>query len=175
MKILGTIINNQLSWDSNCKVIIKKVNMRMQLIRELKTFGATISEMVHFWTLFCRSILEQSCVIWGTSLTKENKEDLERTQKTFSKLVLREKYKNYENALIILNLETLEQRRIELCRRFAKNGIMNNTLNDLFPLNNKKHRMNNRKQNIYKVNFANTNRLKSGSVISMQKLLNEEQ
>ena len=83
--------------------------------------------------------------------------------------------KNYENALIILNLETLEQRRIELCRRFARNGIINNTLNDLFPLNNKIHRMNNRKHEIYKVNFANTNRLKNGSVISIQKLLNEEQ
>ena len=52
---------------------------------------------------------------------------------------------------------------------------MNNTLNDLFPLNNKKHRMNDRKQETYKVNFANTNRLKNGSIIAMQKLLNEEQ
>ena len=52
---------------------------------------------------------------------------------------------------------------------------MNNTLKDLFPLNQKKHIMNNRNQEKYKVNFANTNRLKNSSVITMQKLLNEEQ
>ena len=58
--------------------------------------GAKMHEMVHLWILFCRSVLEQSCVVWGTSLTQENLEDLERTQKTFAKLVLKEKYKNYE-------------------------------------------------------------------------------
>ena len=73
MKILGTIINNQLSWDENCHEIIKKVNSRMQLIRELKSFGASNQEMSHFWILFCRSVLEQSCVVWGSSLTQENR------------------------------------------------------------------------------------------------------
>ena len=95
MKILGTVINTRLSWDANCSEILRKVNARMQLIRELQSFGASNEEMVHFWTLFCRSVLEQSCVVWGTSLTQENNEDLERTQKTFSKLVLKEKYKDY--------------------------------------------------------------------------------
>ena len=113
-------------------------------------------------------------MVWGPSLTKENKDDLERTQKSFAKLVLKEKYKNYEDALIILNLETLEKRRTMLCRRFAKNGIINKTLQDLFPLNNKKHIMNNRYQEKYKIDFANINRLKNSSVIAMQKLLNEE-
>ena len=83
MKILGTIINTQLSWDDNCSAIITKVNARMQLIRELQNFGASSEDMTHFWILFCRSVLEQSCVVWGTSLTLENKNDLERTQKTF--------------------------------------------------------------------------------------------
>ena len=174
MKILGTVINNQLSWDENCNEIIKKVNSRMQLIRELKNFGASIEEMTHFWTLFCRSVLEQSCVVWGSSLTQENKDNLERTQKTFAKLVLKEKYKNYELALNILNLETLENRRTILTKRFAVNGIMNNTLTDLFPLNKKKHEMKKRKPDLYKVNFANTERLKNASVITMQKLLNQE-
>ena len=174
MKILGTTINNQLTWDDNCNEIIKKVNSRMQLIRELQSFGASIEEMVHFWTLFCRSVLEQSCVVWGSSLTKENIENLERTQKTFSKMVLREKYKNYENALTILNLDTLENRRTELTRRFAENGIINNTLNDLFPTNNRKHKMNIRSEEKFKVNFANTDRLKKASVITMQKLLNQQ-
>ena len=174
MKILGTIINTQLSWDDNCSAIITKVNARMQLIRELQNFGASNEDMTHFWILFCRSVLEQSCVVWGTSLTQENKNDLERTQKTFCKLVLKEKYKNYENAILKLNLDTLENRRKELILRFAKNGIKKNTLNDLFPLNDKKHVMNKRSNEKYAVDFAFTDRMKNGSVITMQKLLNED-
>ena len=146
----------------------------MQLLRELQSFGASAEEMVHFWTLFCRSILEQSCVVWGSSLTQENIENLERTQKTSSKMVLKEKYKNYNNALRILNLDTLENRRTELTKRFARNGIMNYTLTDLFPINNKKHKMNKRSEEKYQINFANTERLRRASVITMQKLLNLE-
>ena len=78
MKILGTIINTRLYWEENCSEIIKKVNARMQLIRELQSFGTKNNEMVHFWILFCRSVIEQSCVVWGTSLTQENIDNLER-------------------------------------------------------------------------------------------------
>ena len=174
MKILGTIVDNKLSWDANCSQIIRKVNARMQLIRGLQSFGATKEEMVHIWILFCRSVLEQSCVVWGTSISKENIEDLERTQKSFSKLILKEKYKDYENALILLNLESLETRRKEMCLKFAKSGIKNNTLQDLFPTNDKAHKMKTRNNNKYKVNFANTGRLKNASVITMQNILNED-
>ena len=96
MKILGTIVKTNLSWDDNCDNLIKKVNARMQLLRGVQSFAATKIEMVHLWAIFCRSVLEQSCVVWHSSLTQENSDDLERTQKTFSKLVLREKYTTYE-------------------------------------------------------------------------------
>ena len=92
MKILGTIVTKSLSWDENCQYLIKKVNARMQLLRNILSFGASNDEMVHLWTVFCRSILEQSCVLWHSSLTQENTDDLERTQKSFCKIVLREKY-----------------------------------------------------------------------------------
>ena len=174
MKILGTIVDSSLSWNTNCGNIIKKVNARMQLIRGIKSFGASRSEMVHIWILFCRSILEQSCVVWGSSLTLENIEDLERTQKSFAKLVLKDKYKNYEDALKILNLDSLEARRKELTLKFAKSAIKNNTMNDIFTKNNQVHNMKTRKRNDYNVNFANTERLKKASVISMQNMLNED-
>ena len=174
MKILGTIVDSKLSWDENCSMIIKKVNARMQLIRGLISFGASTEEMVHMWILFCRSVLEQSCVVWGTSLTQENIENLERTQKTFAKTVLKEKYKDYDNALTHLNLDSLESRRKQMCLKFAKKGIKNNTLNDLFQVNDKLHNMKTREDNVYKVNFANTDRLKNSSVICMQNWLNED-
>ena len=123
MKLLGTVINDKLSWDDNCSEIISKVNKRMQLIRTMKSFGATIQELVHLWILYCRNLLEQSCVIWHSLLTKENTNDLERTQKTFAKLALQNKYTTYEEALVKLNLVSLADRRQQLCLNFAKSGI----------------------------------------------------
>ena len=100
-----------------------------------------VAEMVHLWTVFCKSVLEQSCVVWHSSLTQENREDLERTQKSFCKLILQEKYVNYENALLKLNLVSLEQRRQTLCLKFLKSGIKYEKMNDLFPTKNKEHNM----------------------------------
>ena len=70
--------------------IVKKVNARMQLLRKVWSFGSTREEMVQLWKTFCLSVLDQSCVVWNSVLTEENKLDLERTQKTFTNLVLEE-------------------------------------------------------------------------------------
>ena len=104
MKMLGTWVNTSLTWDENCAYLVKKVNSRMTLIRSILSFGASRKEMVHFWITFCRSVLEQSCVTWHSSLTDENSVDLERTQKTFAKLILKDEYENYTKALLKLNM-----------------------------------------------------------------------
>ena len=104
----------------------------MQLLRAVWSFGSSIAEMVHLWKIYCVSVLEQSCVVWGSSLTQENIEDLERTQKTFAKLILRDKYVDYESALQRLNLETLAEKRKELALRFAKSSIENHKLDEFF-------------------------------------------
>ena len=98
IKNLGTTITENFSWDENCSSIIKKVNARMQLLQKVWSFGSSFEEMVHLWKVYCLSILEQSCVVWGGSLTAENVNDLERTQKTFCKLVMEEDFKNYHHA-----------------------------------------------------------------------------
>ena len=92
----------------------------MQLLRKVHSFGASKEEMTHLWIVFCRSVLEQSCVVWGPSLTQESKDNLKRTQKLYAKMILKGKYINYENAKRILNLDSLEERRPILCLKFAK-------------------------------------------------------
>ena len=124
----------------------------------------------HLWIIFCRSLL----LVWHSSLTQENIDDLEGMQKTFTKLVLKEKYLSYEDSLIKLNLDPLSQRRQALSLKFAKDGLKYEQLKDLLPVNMKEHNMKIRKSEKYKVNFANTERLKNGSVIMMQNYLNED-
>ena len=111
------------------------------LLRAVWGFGCSIEEMVHLWKLFCLSILEQSCVVWGSSLTQEDEDNLERTQKTFAKLVLRDQYIDYESALIRLDLKDLGSRRKTLMLKFAKDGIKSGKLVDYFKPRQTDHHM----------------------------------
>ena len=92
--------------------------------------------------------------------------------------MLKNKYEEhenaYENALKILNLQTLEHRRENLCLKFAKESIENNILNDLFPEYENNHLMKTRYNEKFKVLYANTDRMKNSSIIYMQNLLNKE-
>ena len=141
IKILGVTVTNQLDWSENTDILVKKVNQCMQLLRAVWGFGSTLSELVHLWKLFCLSVLEQSCVVWGSSLTQENKEDLELTKRSFAKLVLRDNYKDYEGALLQLNLEKLTDRRQRLMLKLAKIGIENGHLSEYFKLRKTTHQM----------------------------------
>ena len=70
-KLLGTIITNDLKWEENTSFLVKKANSRMQLLRKCVTFTKNIEELKNIYILFIRSILEQSCVLWHSSLTLE--------------------------------------------------------------------------------------------------------
>ena len=174
MKLLGTIISDDLSWDANCENIIKKVTKRMQLLNKCHSFGASKSEMVTLWISFCRSVLEQSCVVWDSSLTLENISDLERLQKSFCKLVLNSKYESYETSLDKLNLQTLSERKQLLTRKFAKNAVKNKTMQDIFIENKKTHNMETRKSEKWEQKFANTDRMKKCGISTMINLLNKD-
>ena len=58
-----------------------------------------------------------------SSITVENREDLERVQKTVLKIILGLRYKSYQNALDILELETLEKRREKLCLNLPEKQV----------------------------------------------------
>ena len=75
---------------------------------------------------------------------------------------------------IILNLDSLEEQRQIVCLKFAKNGIKNNNFNDLFPENDKTHKMEIKAVEKCKVQHANTERFKKSSIITMQKMLNHD-
>ena len=151
----------------------------MLLLKKILSFGATIEEMVHLWKLYCRSKIEQSAEVWSSSLSQENIEDLERTQKAFAKLILKNKYNDddengCENALLILNLETLQKRRKDLCLNFTKSCIKNDKLTDLFHEKNQTNSINLRNAEKYEVFSVNTDRMRKSSVIYMQNLLNSD-
>ena len=139
------------------------------------SFGTPREDMKTIYTLFVRSLLEQSATVWHFSLTQDNINDLERVQKTAVKIILQDEYKGYQRGLAQLDLETLENRREELCLAFAQKCTKNEKMKHMFPLNDKSHNMNTRNDEKYKVQFANTDRLKDSAIIYMQNILNENE
>ena len=59
-KLLGTMISNDLTWDSNIKYLIKRANSRMQLLHKISNFGASREDLKTIYIAYIRSILEQS-------------------------------------------------------------------------------------------------------------------
>ena len=75
-KLLGTILTNDLKWHRNTKELVKRANARMRILRKIKEFSAPTEDMVQIYISYIRSIFEQSCTVWHSSLTLEDNEDL---------------------------------------------------------------------------------------------------
>ena len=174
-RLLGTIITSDLSWEQNTNHIVIKANSRMELIRTASSFGASIEDLKTIYKLFVRSQLEQSAVVWSSSLTDQNKADLERVQRSAVKVILGPKYRGYKKGLTTLNLETLEERRENLCLRFARKCVRNEKTKSMFPLNIKEHKMKTRNFEKYEVQHANTDRLRKSAIIYIKNLLNKNE
>ena len=98
VKHLCTIISNNLSWEENTKLQVKKANARMCLLRAVSSFNPPSSDLKLIYIQYVRSLLEQSCVVWHASLTQEDKENIERVQKNALRIILKISYINYENS-----------------------------------------------------------------------------
>ena len=103
-----------------------------------------------------------------------DRQDLERVQKAALKVILRGEYEDYEQALSVLNLESLNQRRERLALKFAKNGLKDSQFSKLFPLRESKHGMIARNSEKYHIKKSNTLRHKESSVPFLQRLLNKD-
>ena len=123
--------------------------------------------------MFIKSVCEQSSSVWHSSLTLQNKEDNERILRVAFKIIMKDQYKSYQHAQNILQLQSLENRREELCPTFAQKCLGNKNMKYLFPHNTRTHHIQVKILNIS--NFsANTERLRHSSIINMQKLLYNE-
>ena len=125
-KLLGVLVNDRLNWDSNTVSLVRRANARMRLLHKLVQFNVPLEDLLNIYVLYVRSILEQSCQVWHSSLTLENFQDLERVQKNALRIILQEDYISYSHALNMTGLSTLFVRRELLCLRFAKSCLKMN-------------------------------------------------
>ena len=110
-KLLGTTITDNLRWNKNTSKIVKKAYRRMQLLNRAANFTTNRRDLRSIYLTYIRSVLEQSAVVWHSSLTVKNRRDLERVQKCAVRVILARNYASYKDGLQKLNLETLNDRR----------------------------------------------------------------
>ena len=155
---------------ANTNYLLKKGFSRMRLLHKTAEFSVPKSDLVTIYIQYIRSLLDQSCQIWHSSLTQEDSESLERVQKTALKVILKEDYISYENALAVTDIDSLSERRDELCLRFAKKCTKSPKTADMFPLN--PVISGRRPHEKYQVCTALTDRLRDSAIPYMQRLLN---
>ena len=144
----------------------------MQLLRKCATFTNNEDELKNIYILFIRSILEQSCGVWHSSLPQEDSNNLERVQKSAIKIIQNNGFEEYEQCLKNLNLQTLHERRITLCENFALQTTKHERLYTMFPKNEKEYNTILRNPEYFKLNMVLTERYKNSSIPYMQRLLN---
>ena len=174
-KLLGQILTDDLKWERNTEEIVKSCNKRMRILHEASKFTGKISDLKLIYTMYIRSKLDSSCVVWHSSLTEKQINSLERCQKAAIKVILKNNYKNYEDALKFLDLDSLQERRRKQCLKFAKDCIRNEKMKQMFPLNVQNSGLQTRHKQTFKVNKAYTERYKQSAIPYMQRLLNEDE
>ena len=171
-RLLGVILENDLSFEKNTQSIVKRGYTRMIILEKLYAFNLPVEEMVNMYILFIRSVLEQSCIVWHSSITVDDSNAIERVQKTALRIILAEDYTDYHSALQLTELSTLKERRSQLCLKFAKRHVRKGKDDGLFPRNVKN--VNTRPHEAFYVTPARTDRLAKSAVPYMQRLLNNQ-
>ena len=111
----------------------------MQLLNRAAKFTTNRRDLRSIYLTYVRSVLEQSAVVWHSSLTVKNRRDLERVQKCAVRVILSGNYSSYNDGLEKLNLDLLSKRREKISLKFAKDGLKFGTLNDILKKKEKTH------------------------------------
>ena len=112
-------MGNNNPWSRNCKEICRKAYSRLSLITKLRYVGVGRDDLINIYVLFIRSVAEYCSVVFHSSLTQQQSLKLEGIQKTCLKVILGDEYLDYETALKVCGLESLEVRRKNRCLDFS--------------------------------------------------------
>ena len=133
MRLLGVICTSDCKWKENTKHLVKKANTKVWFLRRLKCLGASVETMMDIYKLFIRSHLEFCAPLWAGDLSSKCSESLERVQRTSFRIILGNGFNSYEEALELLNEQPLEDRRLNLCRKFGEKFSIHPNYKHLFP------------------------------------------
>ena len=123
VRLVGVVVSQDLKWFQNTKYICDKARRKLWILRRMQSLELTQLQLFDVYTKEIRSILEMAVPVWHSGLTKKQSKDIENIQKIAFKIIMQHRYKTYELACKYFNTITLEERRIELCYRYARKNL----------------------------------------------------
>ena len=165
-KLLGYWLTSDMKPHKHVEYILQISYKRLWAIPKLKKAGVPPSDILYFFFMKIRSVLETNCPVFQSMLTQQNKDDIERLQKVVLKIILEDDYKSYDHACKIMGVDTLENRRIQLSLSFALKCCNSKQFEHLFPKNSDK------KHEKFTVPFAHTSRYQNSPKVALTRLLN---
>ena len=89
------------------------------MIRRLKGLGADKKELLDVYIKQVRSVLELAVPVWHPAITQQEIKQIERIQKCALYIILGSDYTGYNDALQLLAIDSLHNRRSKICEKFA--------------------------------------------------------
>ena len=169
-KLLGYWFSTDMKPDRHVQHILTISYKRIWTIRKLKKAGISREDILYFYFMKIRSVLESNCVVFHSMLTKENSDNIERIQKIVLRIIMNEDYLDYHHSCLKLNVQTLSSRRIKLCLSFALKCVESDKHRHMFKLNKQ---TNLRHPDRYDVPYAHTTRYFNSLKLYLTRLLNE--
>ena len=71
-KLLGTILNNTLTWSDHCETILGKARQRLYFLRKLKSYGGDKNILLLFYSAIIEKTVSQAIKVWYTRATKHD-------------------------------------------------------------------------------------------------------
>ena len=106
-------------------------------------------------------------------LTQEESDDLERIQKNVVRMILSERFSTYEEGLELLGLESLRQRREQLCLSFALKCCYSAKYKDLFQLTSDTEYNLREERKKFVEHHCNSERFKKSPLMYLTRILND--
>ena len=172
MKILGVIISSDMKFSKNTQYITNKAYKRIWMIKRLKNLGASVSQMLEVYFKQVRSILELAVPVWQSSLTISDKIKIERVQKCALRIIYGQDYLSYSSACKMSNLLSLEERRIQLCKKFALKALKSEKHSKWFKVNERAS-ITRQKVPVFQPVMSRTTRFYNSPISYLTSLLNQ--
>ena len=100
-KLLGYWLTENMKTNKHIQFILQISYKRMWAISKLAKAGISPKDVIHFFNVKIRSVLETNCPVFHSMMTKEQSDDIERLQKFLLRTLLRHRYTTYEEACIL--------------------------------------------------------------------------
>ena len=94
------------------------------MISKLKYIGTCIEDLLDIYCLYVRSVLEYCAVVYHSSLTQEQSNQLESVQRVCLATILGDNYVSYEAAREMTGLPLLSARRERRVETFCRRAIV---------------------------------------------------